>query len=110
MLPTTTSVIHDNQQPNETMTACLHRMRDADETMTHEARDQLITANAPAAPAVPATPSPTQPDPEPIHEEAKAVIDLNTLTVAELKQYASDNNIDLNGARNKPDILAALSV
>ncbi len=45
MQATTTSAIHDNQQPNETMTQCLHRMRDDDETMTHEARDLVEAAN-----------------------------------------------------------------
>ncbi|WP_028988037.1 hypothetical protein [Thermicanus aegyptius] len=34
--------------------------------------------------------------------------DFNDMTVAELKQYAADNGIDLGGATKKGDILAVI--
>ena len=35
--------------------------------------------------------------------------DFSKMTVAQLKEYAEDNGVDLNGARTKTQILAALS-
>ena len=54
-MPTLTSVIKDNQLPGETMTQCLHRMKDANETLTHEMRDQLDGSGIP--PVIPAPPT-----------------------------------------------------
>jgi len=47
MATTLTQAIKANQQPNETMTQCLHRLRDADETMTHEAHDEAQAIDNP---------------------------------------------------------------
>jgi hypothetical protein len=55
-MKTLTAAITENQKPNETMTQCLHRMRDADETMTHEAYD-LAKAGTPPPAHVPAPPT-----------------------------------------------------
>jgi len=60
MAKTTTQAIHDNQQSGETMTACLHRLRDPNETMTHEARDLVEAANHPSNPNPP-LPKPAKP-------------------------------------------------
>jgi len=60
MATTLTAAIHKNQNPNETMTQCLARLRDKDETMTHEARDLAIIADGggPVVPPVVTKPKP----------------------------------------------------
>jgi hypothetical protein len=48
------------------------------------------------------------PDPEP--EPEPELVDLDALTVAELRTYAADHDIDLTGARLKADIVKAISL
>jgi len=106
-METMTSAVHANQLPNETQTQCIHRMRDKDETMTHEVRDQVEAANAPAAPAPTGNPAPaTTGNPPATAADPSAFDDMN---VPALKQYAEDNSIDLDGATRREDILAALN-
>ena len=59
MATTLTQAIKANQKPNETMTACLHRLRDTDETMTHEAHDEAQAIDNP--PVTPPLAKPAKP-------------------------------------------------
>lgn len=43
-------------------------------------------------------------------EPSQNTIDFNSMTVAELRTYAEDNEIDLEGATKKDDIILAIKV
>lgn len=61
-----------------------------------ESRSQFTVEYGDEPPAKPADATP-------------AVVDLSSLTVAQLREYATENGIDLGTATKKADILAALS-
>ena len=99
-----TAAIHANRNTDESMTACQHRLKTGNETMTEVSARLADEIDNPA----PVAPVPNPVDDEPDGIDVKTVVD-DSWTIAELKNYAVEQSIDINGLTKKSDLIAAIN-
>ncbi len=110
MAVTMTEALAQSKNSGETLTEVQHRLRTGNETMsetTHRLQDEI---DNPAAPVVPATTTQPNPQDDDTNDgtDVKTVVD-DSWTVAELKNYAVEQGIDVSGLTKKSDLIAAIN-
>lgn len=103
---TMTQAIHQERQPNETMTQCAKRLANTGETLTQAInRTQVEQATPPPAPGSQQTNQPASD--QPAQNDQGEVITMSN-TKDEMIAYASKHGIDITGLSTKAEILAAI--
>ncbi len=82
---TMTQHVADEQAAGETGTQCIHRLQDE---IDNPAAGQADTTEETIVPDI--------------------KVDIDTMTIPQLKEYAGANGIDLTGVKSKADLIAAI--
>ena len=88
---TMTQHVADEQAAGETGTQCIHRLQDEIDN---------------PAPVIPPAAGQADTTEETIVPDIK--VDIDTMTIPQLKEYAGANGIDLTGVKSKADLIAAI--